>query len=131
MGNIIYPEIEGHHFGSCKYHILAHHVSQTYLAQMHRYRHQNSSTPIFEVSDSPAPPIPHFGGQAPPTQFKVEHSAPERKSSLQESMVEAEYQKYASGDLSSHKTDILKFWEVRLMFLCFLDVAMTHTLIGQ
>jgi len=63
--------------------------------------------------------------------FKVEHSTYERKSLLQESMVEAEYRKYASGDLSSHKTDILKFWEVRLMFLCFLDVAMTHTLIGQ
>jgi hypothetical protein len=48
---------------------------------------------------------------------------------LQAFTAEAEYWKYASGDLSSDKVDILKFWEVRLMFLDI--VAATHTLIGQ
>jgi hypothetical protein len=131
MGDRIYPEREEHHYGSCKYHLFPHRVPQTYLAQMRRYRRRNSSTPVVEVSNNsnpPVQPVPHPGGRAPPTRFKVERSAYESKSSLQEFTVEAEYRKYASGDLSSNKTDILKFWEVRPMLL---DGSTTHTLIGQ
>ena len=128
MGNIVYSELEEYHFKTCKYHILAHHIIQTYLAQMRRYHRQNSSTPVLKVSNSPVHPVPHPGGRAPPTRFKVERSAYESKTLLQEFTVEAEYRKYASGDLSFDKTDILRFWEVRLMFL---DITATHTLIGQ
>ena len=96
---------------------------------MRRYRHQISPTPVLEVSNSPVHPVPHPGGRAPPTRFKVEHSAYKSKSSLQAFTAKAEYRKYALGDLSSDKVDILKFWEVRLMFLDI--VAATHTLIGQ
>jgi hypothetical protein len=95
---------------------------------MRHYRRQNLSAPVIEVSNSPVHPVPRPGGKAPPTRFKVERSAYESKSSLQEFTVEAEYRKYASGDLSSNQTDILKFWEVRFMLL---DDATTHTLIGQ
>ena len=128
MGNLIYPGLKEHHFEPCKCHLSLHRVSQTYLAQMRRYRRQNSSAPVIEVSNSPVHPVPRPGGKAPPTRFKVARSAYENKSSRQEFTVEAEYRKYASGDLSSDKTDILKFWEVRSILL---DDATTHTLIGQ
>ena len=90
------------------------HVSQTYPAQMRRYRPQGSAMPVVEVPNSP---VPCPGGRAPPTRFKVKRPTYERNSSAQEVTVEAEYQKYVSGGLSSSKTDILKFWEVRHILL--------------
>jgi len=102
-------------------------VLQTYLAQMDDYRLRNPSLllPITEISDRL---VSHSEGRAPPTRFKVQRSAYANKSSLQEFTVDAEFRKYASGDLTSHQSSMLKFWEVRLMFL---DGTATHTLIGQ
>jgi len=85
--------------------------------QMCQYCPWGSAMPIIEVSNFPVYPVPHPGGQASPTQFKVKHPTYEYNSSVQEVTVKAEYQKYVSGGLSSSKTDILKFWKVRLMLL--------------
>ena len=48
-----------------------------------------------------------------PTQFQLKSSGYQRNSLAQVFMVDAEYQKYALGELSSSKMDILWFWEVR------------------
>lgn len=94
---------------------------------MHQYRRQNPSLRIIDKPKS-THPVPCPGRQAPPTRFQVKQSAYKSKSSLQDSTVDAEYQKYKLGALSSDKSDILKFWEVRLMLL---DGTTTHPLIGQ
>ena len=48
-----------------------------------------------------------------PTQFQLKSSGYQRNSLAQVFTVDAEYQKYALGELSSSKMDILRFWEVR------------------
>ena len=48
-----------------------------------------------------------------PTQFQLKSSGYQRNSLAQVFTVDAEYQKYALGELSSSKMDILQFWEVR------------------
>ena len=101
--------------------------TKTYPMQMHDY-HRKLSTPAIERSKSAVHPVPPMRGQALPTRFQVKRPAYETKSSLQEFTVDAEYRMYASGHLTSHSTEILKFWEVRFMFL---GSAITHTLIGQ
>ena len=108
--------------------IVDYNLSQIYLVQMHQYHCRDPSLPSIEVPKSPARPVQCSGHQAPPTRFQVNFSTYESGPSLQESTVEAEYRKYVSGSLSSYKTDILKFWEVRFMLL---DGAMAHILIGQ
>ena len=108
--------------------IADYNLSQTYLTPMQQYHHQDLSLPNIEGPESPARPVQCLGRQAPPTRFQVNFSTYKSQHSLQESTVKAEYQKYVLGSLSSHKTDILKFWEVRFTLL---DGAMAHTLIGQ
>ena len=94
---------------------------------MNRYYLRNPSLlPITEVSD---PLITRSGGWAPPARFVLQHSHA-NKHSLQDFTIDAEFRKYASGDLISHQSNILKFWEVRLMLLS-LDGTTTHTLTGQ
>ncbi len=98
----------------------------TNLVQMRDYRLENPSLlPATEVSN---PLVSRSEGRAPPTRFKVQRSAYANKSSLQEFTVDAEFQKYASGDLTLHQSSILKFWEVRHTFL---DGTVTHTPIGK
>ena len=77
---------------------------------MHQY-HQTLPLPV-NMSNSPVDPVPYPGRQPPPMRYKVERSAHETNSSLQEFTVEVEYWKYALGKINSSKTDILKFWEV-------------------
>ena len=84
---------------------------------MRRYCPRGSAMPVIEVPNSPVFPVSHPGGRAPPMRFKVKCPAYKCNSLVQEVTVEAEYQKYVSGGLSSSKTDILKFWEVRLILL--------------
>jgi len=81
------------------------------------YHPRGLAMPVIEVPNSPVRPVPHPGGRAPPMRFKVKRPAYKCNSSVQEVTVEAEYQKYVSGGLSLSKTNILKFWEVRLMLL--------------
>ena len=92
---------------------------------MHRYHLQNPS--LLPATQVPDPLITHSGGRAPPAQFVLQHSYTNRHSH-QDFTVDAEFHKYVSGDLISHQSNILKFWEVRPMLL---NRTMTHALIGQ
>jgi len=47
--------------------------------------------------------------------FKVQNSIYEKKASPQVSTVESEFRKYVLGLLSSEETNILQFWEVRIL----------------
>lgn len=97
---------------------------------MTKYRRQDSSLPAAGIPNAPTSPVPFPEAEAPlpPTRFKVRRPIYRGQSSSQAFTVDEEYKKYTLGNLSSSKTDILKFWEVRLVLL---DGAMTHTLIGQ
>jgi hypothetical protein len=83
---------------------------------MNCYRNQNpmltAPTAIPNPSDELAP-----GARVKPCpmRFKVKCSVYEKEPS-QSFTVEAEYWKYVSGDNSSKETDILRFWEVRLLY---------------
>jgi hypothetical protein len=82
---------------------------------MNRYRNQNSSTPTTATAfpNPPVKPASVTRSEAPPTRFKVERSVYEKRPS-QTFTVEAEYRKYVAGE-SSSETNILQFWEVRLV----------------
>jgi hypothetical protein len=60
-------------------------------------------------------PTPGARVKLHPMWFKVECSVYKKEPS-QSFTVEAKYQKYVSGDNSSKETDILWFWEVRLLY---------------
>ena len=88
------------------------------LVQMNRYRSLNSTstapTATPNSSDEPAP-APGARVKLLPTRFKVEHSVYEKRTP-DSFTIDAEYQKYTSGENSSEGTDILWFWEVRLFY---------------
>ena len=86
------------------------------LAQMRQYRAKRSSTPATVVSDCPVQPTPPARGKPLPTRFKIDRSIYQKKAVPQEFTVDAEYRKYALGEISSEETDILRFWEVRSLF---------------
>ena len=69
-------------------------------------------------------PVPVASGQPSSTQFKVQNSIYKKKASPQVSTVESEFRKYVSGPLSSEETNILQFWEVRILWLTSI---MTHS----
>src|SRR6266704_2195462 len=125
MGRKIHPKFKSYHFASRKYtYQLIVYYTKTYLMQMHDYCTRNSSTPAIESSKSTVHSVPSMRGQVPPMRFQVKHPTHETKTSLQEFTIDAEYWMYTSGHLNKN-TDILKFWEVRFMFL---GSAMTHIL---
>ena len=101
-----------------------------FFVQMCQYYGQSSSMPVMTELDNPAPiaPLNDEEDSDEPMRFQLKHSVYKRDSPSQMITVEVEYQKYASGELSSAKMDILQFWEVRSAFL---DRTMTHSLIGQ
>ena len=80
---------------------------------MNRYRGQNS-TAADAPSNSPVKPSPAIRSSRVPTRFKVRSSVYEKPSQV--FTVEAEYRKYVSGILCSDGTDILWFWEVRILY---------------
>lgn len=82
--------------------------------QMNRYRGQNL-TVTDAPSNSPVKPSPVIRSSRVPTRFKVQSSVYEKKPS-QAFTVEAEYRKYVSGVTCSERTDILWFWEVRILY---------------
>jgi hypothetical protein len=60
------------------------------------------------------PPVPSASKeQLPPTRFTIEHSTYAKRASPQTFTIEAEYQRYICGELSSPQTEILQYWEVR------------------
>jgi hypothetical protein len=66
------------------------------------------------MTDPPAQPAPVSKFKPVPTWFTVKDSIyNKRKSTYNESSIEAEFQRYKSGSLSSEETSILQFWEVR------------------
>jgi hypothetical protein len=101
-----------------------------FFVQMRRYHGQSLSMPVTTELDDPAPvaPLDDEEDSDEPTRFQLKRPVYERDSPSQVFTVDAEYRKYASGALSSAKMDILRFWEVRSVFL---DRTMTHSLIGQ
>ena len=86
------------------------------LAQMCQYRAKRSLTPATMVSDCPVQPTPPARGKPLPTWFKIDHSVYQKEAMPQEFTVDAEYRKYALGEISSEETNILRFWEVRSLF---------------
>ena len=86
--------------------------------------------PVTTELGDPAPvaPLDDEEDSDEPTRFQLKRPVPERDSPSQMFTVDVEYRKYASGELSSAKMDILQFWEVSSMFL---DRTLTHSLIGQ
>ena len=66
------------------------------------------------LPNSPVKPTPVATSKLLPTRFRVEHSVYEKKSSCWVT-VEAEYQKYVAGYISSEDTNIVQFWEVRFL----------------
>src|SRR6266581_2241626 len=76
------------------------------------------------VPEAPVQPTPVAGAKSCPTRFRIEHSAFEKKSSPQLLGIDAEFYKYTSS-MTSSDTDILLFWEVRLILL---NGTITHLL---
>ena len=112
MGMSLYSESERYHSKACKItppfsSVLSHY------SQMHQYHNQKSSTSKVATTHSPAQPALVSKAKPTPTQFKVQDSVYNKKSTHNESSVEAKFQKYASGSISSEETSILQFWEVR------------------
>jgi len=84
---------------------------------MHQYRCSKSAGTAPTASDIPQVVQPTLAtrGRSHPTWFKVGRSVlDETTPSQQESTVESEYRKYASGEVSDKETNILSFWEVQL-----------------
>ena len=94
---------------------------------MHEYRSQMSLGTAAAVPTTLVQPAPTGKDNSCPTWFK--RLAPRRNNPLQQEFnVEAEYQKYMSGDVSSTVTDTLWFWEVRFLQL---NDTMAHSLNRQ
>lgn len=77
------------------------------MRQYHDQKLPAAATVASGFADQP-PPV----AGPPPTRFTLGRSVYERRTSPQAFTVEAEFQKYASGQMSSDQTDILRFWEV-------------------
>src|SRR5258707_15414511 len=95
------------------HHLSAHSVLSHDL-QMQWYYNQKLSTSEVSMTD-PLPltqPAPVSGIKPAPTQFKVQDSVYNKKSTHREFSVESEFQKYTLGSILS-ETSILQFWEVR------------------
>src|ERR1700682_1526619 len=93
---------------------------------MCQYRNQTSLGAAPVVPTTIVQPAPAPGGNSCPTRFKRGHSVLDGNNpSPHWSSVEAEYRKYASGEVSSTGTDILWFWEVRSFQL---NGTMAHSL---
>ena len=83
----------------------------SYDSQMHQYHSQKSS--ISEATtDSPLRDDPVSPLKIAPTRFKVQDSVYRKRSTRNTFSVDAEFQKYISGSISSEETNILRFWEV-------------------
>jgi hypothetical protein len=95
---------------------------------MRQYHDQTSSMPATTKLDDTVSATLLDEDSDEPTRFQLKGSVYERDSPPQVFTVDVEYRKYALGELSSSKMDILRFWEVRCMLL---DGTMTHSLIGQ
>lgn len=117
MGGQIRPKCEDHHLAPGKYDLSILPLFHPPLAQMHQYRAQKLSLAAVAAA-RPVHPTPVATGGPPSTRFKVQRLVYEKRTSPQESTVEAEFRKYTSGETSSEETDILQFWEVRT-FLIF------------
>jgi hypothetical protein len=75
---------------------------------MHQYCDRKSSTSKVTTTDPPAQPAPVSKFKLVPTWFMVKDSIyNKRKSAYNESSVEAEFQRYKLGLLSSEETSIL------------------------
>ena len=85
--------------------------SQLSVAQMTRYHDKKLSTAATTAPSNPVRPAPVARYEASPTRFTVEHSAFAKRLS-HPLTVDAEFRKYAMGDISSPETNILRFWEV-------------------
>ena len=92
---------------------------------MHEYHSWMSLDTAAVVSTTLVQPAPAAEENSCPTQFKCGTSVHTNNPSPEEFSVEAEYRKYASGEVSSAVTDILWFWEVRSFQL---NDAMAHSL---
>ena len=105
--------------GSERYHSKARKTTPPFSSvfshdsQMRRYRNQKSSTSEAAMANTPAQPAPVSWAKPAPTRFKVQDSVYNKKSTPGEFSVEAEFQKYIAGSISSEETSILQFWEVR------------------
>jgi hypothetical protein len=76
------------------------------------------------IPNPPDEPAPSTRVKSCPTRFKVECSVYKKRPSHLFT-VEAKYRKYVSADISSEETDILWFWEVRLIFPMGLGLQLT------
>jgi hypothetical protein len=112
MGSLLYSGSERYHSKARKTpppfrSVLSHDL------QMRQYRDEKSSTSEVATTAPPPRPAPVSGLKQVPTQFKVQDSVYSKKSTHNEFSVDAEFQKYISGSISSEETSILRFWEVR------------------
>jgi hypothetical protein len=71
------------------------------------------STSEAATIDLPTRPAPVSGVKLALMRFKIQDSIYMKKSTPNEFSVEVKFQKYISGSISSEKTSILQFWEVR------------------
>jgi hypothetical protein len=86
------------------------------LVQMHRYRNQTSSGDATAASNLPAAqPTPVATDEPSSTRFKIKHSVYDKKPT-QATSVEVEFRNYSTAGITSDKTGILRFWEVRFLF---------------
>src|SRR6266581_8069099 len=76
------------------------------------------------VPEAPVQPALVARAKSHPTWFRIEHSTFEKKSLPRSLGIDAEFCKYTSS-ITSSDTDILLFWEVRLILS---NGTMTHLL---
>lgn len=112
MGSSLYSGSERYHSKARKTKTTPFKSVLSHGLQMHQYRDKKSSMSKVATPDPPPLPAPVSGLKPVPTRFKVQDSVYNKKST-QEFSVDAEFQKYISGSISSEQTSILRFWEVR------------------
>ena len=81
---------------------------------MHQYRDRKNRESLTPVPDPPVQHAPATSRMAP-TQFKVVNNCEFEPKHTVSSTVEAEYQRYSSGERTSKGTPILQFWEVSFL----------------
>jgi len=85
-------------------------------------------TTAMAPSMAPVQPAPVTRDKARPTRYEIKPSALKKKSVSRVLGIDAEYCKYTLSDVSVEGTDILSFWEVRLLWVLSVKYTMTPSL---
>jgi hypothetical protein len=111
------------------YHYTLHAMSQPFAMQMRRHcakklKHAGATTtPMVSLPADLSSQVERQkrrAAKAPPSKFSVEPSVRKKRTGTQptqDSTVEAEFERYAMGEVSPDNCDVLQFWEVCQMQL--------------